>query len=96
MNRDLESKPVRMRAHSVQMDNRERVSVTGVSDVDSFNEQEVVLSTEQGGLVITGEQLHIMRLNLDEGQLVIGGLVSSVEYEGQTQVKGGLFSRVFR
>ena len=96
MNRELETKPARMRAHSIQIDNRERVSITGVSDVESFNEQEVILSTEQGDLIITGEGLHISRLNLDEGQLVVGGLVSGVEYEMQPSGRGGLFSRVFR
>ncbi len=96
MSRELEPKPARMRAHSIQIDNRERVSITGVNDVESFNEQEVILSTEQGDLVVTGEGLHISRLNLDEGQLVVGGLVSGIEYEMQQSSKGGLFSRVFR
>ncbi len=96
MNRELEQRPARMRAHSIQIDNRERISITGVSDVESFNEQEVVLSTEQGPLILTGEGLHITRLNLDEGQLVVGGTIGGVEYEAQQTGRGGLFSRVFR
>ncbi|MGI6193740.1 MAG: sporulation protein YabP [Christensenellales bacterium] len=95
MNGDLQ-KPARLKAHSVVMDNRERISITGVNDVESFNESEVVLSTEQGMLVVTGSMLHISRLNLDDGQLVVGGVIDTVEYDAIEQKKGGIFSRVFR
>lgn len=96
MNGDMQQKPARLKAHSVVMDNRERISVTGVNDVESFNDSEVVLSTEQGMLVVTGSMLHISRLNLDDGQLVLGGVIDTVEYDAAEQKRGGIFSRVFR
>ncbi len=83
--------------HTVTMDNRERVLVTGVSDVGSFNEQEVVLSTDSGELAISGEDLHMPKLNLDDGQLVVEGQIFALEYlETQAQKTKGFFSKVFR
>jgi len=96
MNGDIQQKPARLKAHSVVMDNRERISVTGVNDVESFNDSEVVLSTEQGILIITGSMLHISRLNLDDGQLIVGGMIDTVEYDGSEQKRAGIFSKVFR
>ena len=88
-------KQVKMRIHSVHMDNRERASISGVNEVESFNEGEVVLETEQGLMIISGENLHISRLNLEEGQLIVEGLIGGIEYE-QSNSRGGLFSRMFR
>ena len=95
MARENELKPARMKLHSVQIEDRARVSITDVSDVESFNETEVILMTSEGGLSVSGEDLHISRLNLDEGQLIIEGTIFSVEYAGETH-KGGLFSKMFR
>lgn len=95
MNNETLQKPQRYKTHTVTIDNRERISITGVIDVDSFNENEVVLSTDQGELIIAGSGLHITRLNLDDGQLILGGLVESVEYDPVVEQKK-LFSRVFR
>ncbi len=82
--------------HTITMDNRERVLVTGVADVGSFNEAEAILTTECGELAITGEDLHMPKLNLDDGQLVIEGRIFTLEYLDQQPQKGGFFSRVFR
>jgi len=93
-----ERKPGRMRAHTVLLDNRERAVITGVQDVDRFNETEVMLLTDAGALVIEGQNLHISRLNLDEGQLIVDGLIIAVEYcEGKGGEKNTpLFARIFR
>jgi len=95
MNHETLQKPQRYKSHTVTIDNRERISITGVIDVDSFNENEVILRTDQGELVLTGSGLHIARLNLDDGQLILGGLIESVEYDPVTEQKK-LFARVFR
>ena len=94
MVRENETRQIKMRAHTVQMEDRARVTITDVMDVESFNEAEVSLSTGSGGMSVSGEGLHISRLNLDEGHLVIEGLISAIEYEQQSG--GGLFSRLFR
>ena len=60
----------RTRNHSIKIDAREKTLVTGVEDVDNFNESEINIITTAGYLTITGNDLHITRLNLDEGQLM--------------------------
>ena len=87
--------PGRLRAHSVQLDNRERAIITGVEDVDNFNEHEINLVTAAGYLTLTGSDLHISRLSLDEGQLVVEGVISGISYSAMEERSGGLFSRLF-
>ncbi|MEL7602635.1 MAG: sporulation protein YabP [Bacillota bacterium] len=94
--RELDGSKSRARAHSVHIDNRCRTNITGVSDVESFNEQEIILQTEAGGLRIEGEGLHLSKLNLDDGQVAIEGEVYAMEYEPTVPEHRGLFSRMFR
>ena len=87
---------MRIRAHSIHIDNRELISVTGVKDVDSFNEQEVEILTEAGELRIEGNELRITKLSLDEGQVIVEGEIVALEYAEAPVERGSLFSRVFR
>lgn len=90
-------KPIK--AHAIHIDNRERVQVTGVGDVDNFNEDEVNFQTEAGFVTLTGRDLHITRLNLEDGQLTIEGSINGVAYtsapEGERE-GGGFFSKLFK
>lgn len=87
---------MRLRSHCIHIDNRALMSVTGVKDVLSFNEQEVALITEAGELHVEGSELHMTKLNLDDGQVVIEGEVYALEYADSQESKGSLFSRMFR
>jgi len=82
--------------HTVVIDGRERLSVSGVEEVESFDENIVIMLTTRGILEVRGENLHIGRLNLDNGELALEGLVFSVAYEDDEAEKGGFFSRLFR
>ena len=73
----------------------EDICVTGVKDVDSFNEQFVQLLTEAGELRIEGADLHITKLNLDEGQVMLEGEISALEY-AEGEERGSLLGRIFR
>ncbi len=85
------------RSHAITLENRQRAGITGVSDVLSFNEQEVVLVTEGGEITLIGEGLHIARLNLEDGQLVVEGDIAGIEYGAPAlQRRGGFLSRIFR
>ena len=64
----------------VIIDRTDRVSISAVKDVDSFNENEIIFLTSAGMMTITGEDLHITKLNLDEGMLIIDGTVDSIDY----------------
>ena len=82
-------------AHRLEITNREQLLVSGVEDVERFDETGIVMSTTAGLLVITGEDLHIGKLSLDGGELSVTGRVDSVSYEEQSRSSQGLFSRLF-
>lgn len=92
----IENGTQRIRAHTVHIDSRELMSVTGVKDVMSFNEQEVALLTEGGELHIDGNNLHITKLNLDDGHVALEGEIAALFYEETPAERGSLFSRMFR
>ena len=85
------------RAHSVTVDNRSAVKLTGVTDVASFNEQEIVMTSDAGEIALLGEGLHISQLNLEEGTGTVEGHVAALESgDAPSAKRGGLLSRMFR
>ena len=94
--RTLESSALRIRTHCIHIDNRQLMSVTGVRDVISFNEQEVQLMTDAGELRIDGNELHVTKLTLEDGQVTLEGEVIALEYAEEQEERGGLFSRMFK
>ncbi len=87
--------PIQARQHSAQMENREKINLTGVLSVESFNECEVTAITSAGPMTVFGSGLHITRLDLDSGHLWIEGELGGLEYHQQMQKKG-FFSQLFR
>lgn len=89
-----------VRPHKVTMTNRKNCSLTGVNDVLSFDIHEILLETEQGMLLIKGDDLHVSRLMLDKGEVDVDGKLDSFTYSdmaGGIQQKGGsLIGRLFR
>ncbi len=82
--------------HNVIMESRKKTSVSGVDDVESFDENEIVMSTSQGILIVRGRDLRIEKLSLDSGDVVLEGTIEKLEYEDDVKVTGGLFSRLFK
>ena len=66
--------------HSINLDNRENLSITGVTDVDEFNEQEILVICQSDELTIKGELLHIEELSIDTGNLIVSGIINSLSY----------------
>jgi YabP family. len=64
------------------MENREKLSLTGVTDVSGFDESLIVLATALGPLMVRGEQLHIERIDLNAGQLEVRGRIREPELRG--------------
>ena len=83
------------RGHGIVLEDRKRLSVTGVEDVDCFNEQLVVLNTPLGTLTVAGAGLNISQLSLETGRVEIEGEVEALEYSGGGK-RGGLLGRIFR
>ena len=67
--------------HRLTLNERRQLSMTGVSEVVSFDEAAVVLRTELGTLLIQGRDLQLKTLSLEGGQVVVEGIVSSLSYE---------------
>ncbi len=83
--------------HNVIMEDRRTLTVSGISDVDSFDEQTVIVFTDMGELTVKGEGLHINRLSLEVGEIMIEGNISSLSYsDSKPTQEGGFWSRVFR
>ena len=57
--------------HSILLEEREKLRVTGVSDVQSFDEEQVLLETGKGMLIVRGQGLHVEKLQLDAGETVV-------------------------
>ena len=81
--------------HQLLLEDRQRLTVSGVSDVDSFDETTIVVYTDMGELTIKGEGLHISRLNIETGDLRVEGSVQSLTYAEQA-AHSGFFSRLFK
>ncbi len=79
----------------VVLDNRSKLTVTGVSDVDSFDEKTVVAYTDYGQLTVQGNELNISKLSTESGELAIDGCISSLVYT-DNRPNEGIFKRLFR
>lgn len=82
-------------AGRMELDGRAKLSVTGVQDVESFDEQSVVLRTALGTLVVRGEALHLQTLSLESGLVAVEGRVDSLVYEDDAP-GGGFLARLLR
>lgn len=82
--------------HSVVLEGRKKLTATGVSNVDSFDEQTIVAYTEMGELTIRGQGLKINRLNVETGELTVDGEISAMIYTENQPKSAGLLSKLFR
>ena len=83
-------------SHGFTLQNRSHAEITGVSDVECFNEQLVVLVTSLGAMTIAGSGLNISHLNKEDGRLIVDGEFDSIEYSGRKGGKGGFLGRLMR
>ena len=81
--------------HRLQLEGREKLSVSGVEDVVRFDENCIVTTTSGGTLIITGEELHIGKLSLDGGEMQVDGRIDAVTYEDTEVRQGSFLSRLF-
>ena len=80
--------------HKLQLVDRQKLTMTGVTEVVSFDENTVILQTALGTLLIQGQGLQLKNLSLEGGQVAVDGTVTSLSYEEPRQ--DGLFRRLFR
>ena len=82
--------------HHVVLEDRKHLTVSGVEDVERFDETTIVLSTSQGAMTISGENLHIEKLSLDGGDLKVEGEIEALGYEESRGTQGGFLARLLR
>lgn len=94
-----EDKNVVKLPHNLILEDRRLLSVSGVNDIDSFDENTVILFTDMGEMTIRGHNLHISKLNVDTGELTMDGEIVAVIYNDEAPKKTGgssIFSKVFK
>ena len=88
-----------IRPHKLTLENRVAGTVTGIREVVSFDENQVVLDTDLGLLTVKGKDLHVSRLTLEKGEVDLDGTIDSLNYSSNEALrKSGesLFTRLFK
>lgn len=82
---------------NIIMENREKVSVTGVIDIHSFDDELVIAQTDLGILTIKGDDLKMNKLNLENNELIIEGKIIAVAYSDINNAKKtGFMNKLFK
>ena len=82
------------RMQNIILENRKRLTVSGVEEVDGFDESSVQLRTALGELTVRGEGLHVEQLSVETGELIVTGEIAELAY-AETAEPRGFFSRLF-
>ena len=90
-----ETQKAQKRPQNLLLEDRGRLLVSGVTDVDRFDEGAVLLFTDLGALVIRGQELHIDRIDLEVGEVAVTGCITALIYD-ESRVKGGFLARLLR
>ena len=93
-----ENRPRAEAAHHIILEEREQLSVSGVEEVESFDENTIVLDTDMGLLTIKGKELHVSRLTVEKGELEVDGQVDSLAYssnEAYRKAGQSILTRLF-
>ena len=88
-------RPEPKRPHSITMEERRKLSISGVLNVESFDEREIIMETSEGNLIIRGEDLSISKLSVDNGAVNVQGKITDLQYE-EPVVRQGFRARLFR
>ena len=93
----MDDKKTSFGSHSLTLEGRNRLVVTEVKDVGSFNEEAILVNLLSGDLSVKGQNLHIQKLDLESSKVVISGFVQSLSYsEKKDPVQGGLLKKLFK
>lgn len=84
------------KSQNIIIEDRTRMSITGVEQVENFNDTIITLTTVNGGMTIKGEGLNISKLNLDDGNVKISGKVNSVAYTAREVTTKNIISKLFK
>ncbi len=95
----MDERQQNLKGHKLHINGRRTAIITGVKDVLSFDSGEVLLETEEGVLMIRGEELHVNRLTLEKGEVDIDGKINSLTYSDNSaysKSEESLLGRLFK
>ncbi|NLL80892.1 MAG: sporulation protein YabP [Tissierellia bacterium] len=87
---------INAKPQNILLEDRNKATISGVEQVDSFNDTTIILSTIKGGLSIKGEGLNVGKLNLDEGNIKISGLINSISYISKEGTPKNFMGKIFK
>ena len=82
---------------NIFIEDRNKVTITGVEQVDSFNDNTIILRTVKGGMTIRGEGLNVGKLNLDNGNININGIINGIVYNNKdSSQRKNIIGKIFK
>jgi sporulation protein YabP len=94
---NMSENKISFKNQNVFIEDRNKVTITGVEQVESFNDNTIILNTIKGGMTIKGEGLNVGKLNLDEGNVKIDGIINGILYNDKdSSQKGNIIGKIFR
>lgn len=82
--------------HKVSLESRKNLEICGVTDMGTYNEEEIEIDTVEGFMIITGSELNVLKLDIEEGVCTIMGKIDSISYIEKNDDAKGFFRRIFR
>ncbi|MFA5524700.1 MAG: sporulation protein YabP [Tissierellales bacterium] len=95
----MTEKRITGKSNNIILEDREKLGISGVEFVESFNDNTIILATSKGGINVKGASLNISKLNLDEGNVTIQGVINSITYTNKEISNGkgnGLLGKMFK
>ena len=92
-----EQKIFKTNNQNVFLENREKVSITEVEDVENFDEENIKVITPKGNIVVKGANLHLQRLDLEDGKVIINGKIDGINYTEKSNSKNkGILNKILK
>lgn len=83
--------------HNLLIEDRNKITITDVKDVDSFDEETINMSLNNEGLILKGKDLQIQKLDVEEGKIIVIGTINSATYTGKRdKAEGGILKRILK
>lgn len=92
-----EQKKFKTSNQNIFLENRQKISITEVQDVNSFDDEMIEVLTPKGNIIIKGSNLQIQKLDLEDGKVIINGTINSINYIEKDGSKGkGFLGKVLK
>ena len=93
----MEERKRSLMGQNIIVESRERINITGVIDIHSFDDEVAIIETELGILMIKGDNLRMNKLNLENNELIIEGKLIALNYSDTSEMKkGNIIGKLFR